>query len=466
MFDACSGPEIKNCLADINPVFTEHEGTRMENLLSEKQNGTIKILLIYMLIYYPLASLGIRYYMGISFVILCLMYSIIKSGMKINISRLTRQYLLMVFVMTIMYLLPNARWDIRSTGIQIFNFGLFMLFTLSYRTNKKEIAKVLKWLIIVAVVFSCYIIICKVYPAIYKDWILPHLSGLDKSKILQDMGRGYGVQIGGSSIYGDYIISCAAFAGFGYLTSGRYKKYRLKILLVEFLFLLAVVIEGRRGEAIAFICSFIVLFISTTDFINRRKLIGRLGVLFLLLFAVIIVFIVMFRHGMMTRFVSTFQKIISGKGTADISSGRFLLWQTALNKFIDSPIIGIGWGRFKDYIPAPYNTVLNNVHNTYLQFLCETGIVGTILLLVPIGYVFVCTLKHTRRLICNKNRDPIAYTANITSFGMQTFFGVINFLDPSFYSSLYCVMFALCIILEDYALKDEIRIRKEKCRYV
>ena len=58
---------------------------------------------------------------------------------------------------------------------------------------------------------------------------------------------------------------------------------------------------------------------------------------------------------------------------------RFMLWDTAWNLFVQSPIIGIGWGNFVgtygsyiSFIPAD----VFDVHNLYLQLLAETGIVG------------------------------------------------------------------------------------------
>jgi O-antigen ligase len=73
---------------------------------------------------------------------------------------------------------------------------------------------------------------------------------------------------------------------------------------------------------------------------------------------------------------------------------RMLYWSYATKRFLDSPILGMGWGRFNDvhveisgvkgvYYFATEGDVVNSVvqaHNSYLHMLCETGIVGLLLL--------------------------------------------------------------------------------------
>lgn len=98
------------------------------------------------------------------------------------------------------------------------------------------------------------------------------------------------------------------------------------------------------------------------------------------------------------------------------TSWRFVLWERALYMFKNSPIFGIGFGRFNDvYFPPVYNNNFNfenlnsfiglpkfisffmepnfifssaHAHNSYLQYLAETGIVGLGLLILFWVFVF------------------------------------------------------------------------------
>jgi O-antigen ligase len=60
--------------------------------------------------------------------------------------------------------------------------------------------------------------------------------------------------------------------------------------------------------------------------------------------------------------------------------GRIALWKGALLMFEDNPVKGVGINNFREVYMESYkqpNTVANShAHNTYLNFLAETGIIG------------------------------------------------------------------------------------------
>ena len=62
---------------------------------------------------------------------------------------------------------------------------------------------------------------------------------------------------------------------------------------------------------------------------------------------------------------------------------RMDMWEAAIAMFLDHPLFGIGWGAFKHVYPV-YNELIQeagivifHAHNMYLNFLAETGLVGT-----------------------------------------------------------------------------------------
>ena len=64
------------------------------------------------------------------------------------------------------------------------------------------------------------------------------------------------------------------------------------------------------------------------------------------------------------------------------AASRLLLWGTAWDLFVHSPVLGVGWGNFTE-LYGSYVTDFSwmpqgifAVHNIYLQFLAETGLVG------------------------------------------------------------------------------------------
>ena len=163
------------------------------------------------------------------------------------------------------------------------------------------------------------------------------------------------------------------------------------------------------------------------------------------------------------RYVTFVQRIISNiQGTdvqMDVTSGRTTLWKIALSFFIEHPILGIGWGHFKEYIPA-YMGDLNNVHNNYIQLLCETGVVGFLLVMVPLVLIFRETIKLIRVNKKRSNREPLLMALNTTSYGMQISFFVLSFLDPCLYKLLFWALFAIAAMFACCTENSMIDIRK------
>jgi O-antigen ligase len=68
-------------------------------------------------------------------------------------------------------------------------------------------------------------------------------------------------------------------------------------------------------------------------------------------------------------------------------ASRWELMKYAFAAFLDNPIIGVGVNNFSSYSGRRWGTWMPP-HNTYLQVMAETGIVGTIALLLVIFYTF------------------------------------------------------------------------------
>lgn len=84
----------------------------------------------------------------------------------------------------------------------------------------------------------------------------------------------------------------------------------------------------------------------------------------------------------------------------DVSSGRSELWAIAIKLFKDNPIFGIGAGRYVSLSGAG-----TNAHNTYLEILCELGVVGFTLFLIPLIYTLIKTIKDIRKTSGNKREE-------------------------------------------------------------
>lgn len=79
-------------------------------------------------------------------------------------------------------------------------------------------------------------------------------------------------------------------------------------------------------------------------------------------------------------------------------SDRTTLWSNAWRLYVRDPLtmlIGAGWGTVNDYTGLDLA-----VHNTFLTMLCDVGIVGTMIFMIPIIYASI-------KLLIKKNVFPV-----------------------------------------------------------
>ncbi len=125
----------------------------------------------------------------------------------------------------------------------------------------------------------------------------------------------------------------------------------------------------------------------------------------------------------LTPLLSRFGEMLQGRATGTILL-RFTLWKAALSGFLTSPITGIGIGNFRviDYIlpqlkfePVRYYLVGMSFHNVFLQYLCETGILGAGALVWLMSRTFV-TGKRIINLMTGSDDVAASMAAYICGF--------------------------------------------------
>ena len=136
------------------------------------------------------------------------------------------------------------------------------------------------------------------------------------------------------------------------------------------------------------------------------------------------------------------------EAVSNTSSPRYQIWQTALNMFMDSPIIGTGLGSFSQNLGNEgYATwTINNtfrVHNDLLELAVELGLVG-IFLFLSVVVSIIYSIFH----ILNKNAGEIhlfyylVFVALIGSFINLQFSFPYQMPVPILIFGLYCGLIA------------------------
>lgn len=181
--------------------------------------------------------------------------------------------------------------------------------------------------------------------------------------------------------------------------------------LLVVLFVFCVLLTGKRLHSIiALSLPFIVLFLSEKK-TNKNSF--KLFKIVLLLMVVGVVFVSKIDYFLQTdtfrRIAMTYTMAEQGE---DITAGRIGLFIEAWRAFQNYPIFGIGLGNF-----GSYAGVEHYVHCTYLQVLCEQGIIGIILF---VSALFM-SIRNTIKLL---KKDIYSLNFLKVSLGIQIFYAV------------------------------------------
>ena len=361
----------------------------------------------------------------------------------------------------------------------------------------KTVMKSFQAIHIIAVIFSIYTIIVKINPEIYWNNIFPYLGSYTQERALFLMPLGYGVPIGGSTSYGVYVITLALFVNFGHMfifKEKRVLKEMLFIIASNVLYITAILLVNRRSEVLALIGTLIVLFIIYIIPFGKKELKYRMisfGSTLLLMGCVVVLLAHMGHLGrysvtlevlippvnrsemIVTEDTATEDTVTEDTATedtvtedtipeinipkTDLSHGRFSLWKKGMSLFSENPVFGIGWMQFRQ----TDGTSEDYVHNTYIQWLCETGIVGFVLIIVPILIMLFINFRQCIQFIRNYKLIPFELRLiNFVALAAHGYFLALNFIDPTFYHLYFFVFYSYIIILADVALRNKVQSLK------
>ena len=421
-----------------------------------KSNRMLTVLSAYICIFYPLSDFGIGNIFGWAFLLGYWLFNVSTRRGKFHLSKYRLSYVWIALVVFVYFIMPNARNDAKSTQALVISIGIGVLYLLSARVDKGDVVRIMRIFVLVGILFSIFIILCRIFPNVYTNIILPKLRGVNTTEIIRLVRLGYGAHIANSITYGPYIISMAAFFVLGDILLKTHFYRRGIAYTIEILFIVAVLCEGRRSELVCLIIAcFVVYMISTPN--NAAIILKRLGVLFIILIIGVFLITFLVQHGYLTRFVNTFELLKGGLSTSDLNkltSSRYRLWESAWSLFKSNPVFGIGWSNFSENV----ETRVNNVHNCYLQFLCETGIVGFIAIMIPMIVQLIKSIKNFKQFVsCGLSNDRLIGNAIMLSVGMQVFFLLLYAMDPVFYKGYYHLLHIILILLSEYFVIYSVR---------
>ena len=302
-----------------------------------------------------------------------------------------------IFVIFFLYLLINSTvnyYDYHTVRISLgyLRFGLFSLGVFYFLEKKQEL---LKWLFYTFIFCFIILIFDGFYQYIFKYNI-------------------FNVQVGPSgrvsSLFGSELVLGSYLARlypiFLGLTFYLFKTKKKIILFVTFLFILTEILIFLSGERSAFFLNtlaaiFVTLMVRDFKFIRFISL----------TLSIILIFLITIYDDTAKKRIwdSTIDQIgINSKKINLFSIVHESHYLSAYKMFLDKKFLGIGVRNFRNFCSQPEyfgeheRSCSTHPHNTYIQILAETGLIGfAFIILILFYFIFKCVL-HFKGAIFQK----------------------------------------------------------------
>ncbi|MDO4467510.1 MAG: O-antigen ligase family protein [Bacillota bacterium] len=198
-----------------------------------------------------------------------------------------------------------------------------------------------------------------------------------------------------------FFIVSAIFVLFAFFLSEKAKWKKNLYLCATAFFFLTLMTIGKRAHLI--FASFILFVVYLCSQKNIKKSIkkGMWATLFILVAGTAVLILVPSSRQTILRIINSLND-----GGTDFSTGRINhIYPLAWRLFLNSPWIGNGFGYFTTYT----NNAYAGVHNDYLQWLCDYGIVGFVSYMAFTMASFY-TIYRIYRTMC---KNPMYYSVKV-----------------------------------------------------
>ena len=356
-------------------------------------------------------------------------------------------------IITLHFLLPGARRDEDT-----FAYVASMLICSSYvfaapgHTRNASLAAAAMYS--AAMTMAAFVVVFTLLPELFRQTVYPLLSVTARHYYDFFQPLGYGVSLGTYS-YTDYVLFLGIVICAADLASGRRTAVRIAVNGASISFmLLAMVFLGRRGELLAAVVAVALFVLALCSRRNRRIVLITGSILCIICGALVLAFLPeLAKIPVLYRYVETIQQILSG---IDFTAGRGALQRAAIRGFLSSPLFGVGWGQYLRLSAEvgmcdTDGNLIEDCHNIYLQFLCETGIVGTVLILIPVFYLMytACRMLHHAKSL----EDKTALRFASVSFLIQFFLLFLGLYDPSFQKVVFWCFYGVALMFLRAAMR-------------
>ena len=134
-----------------------------------------------------------------------------------------------------------------------------------------------------------------------------------------------------------------------------------------------------------------------------------------------------------------------------------MVYQNAIDLWNGNRIFGIGWGNFKYMVNKSLWYSGYDVHNCYLQILCENGLFGAIIFYI---LTIVSIFRFIRCVkIAGEYGNDYNYKLSLIVAYIQVFFIIYSFTEPILYEYTDYIIYFISINITNILLY---RLEKKK----
>jgi len=373
-------------------------------------------------------------------VVFALMFAVVKPIIKSNISLKFALHWLLAF-MVIMY----SYVFLYRSGTAIYDLLVLLsglIIVIAFSLDIKAYQGSIKYIKYLGLLFAIGVLFQRFIPTLYNLIIRLFPSGLQTAitSAVRTDGSGYR----GFTTNAGFCVNYLLIGILAIISDNiNREKWSIGSKTIIAMLMLATLFTGKRGPILFFVIALVFCYLIPARGKKKHTRFWRI----FLGFSVLIILFFTFEDALAD--IPIFREVINTingiSGGEDVTSGRTKLYAWAIQLFLNNPIKGVGWGYFRRTVVGEITirTTLD-VHNIYLQLLCETGIIGFLIFTT----IFISSWIATKNAYCNCVEETkelrLWKPALLFSFVFQTYFILYGLTGNPLYDQFYQIIYMFC----------------------
>lgn len=324
-------------------------------------------------------------------------------------------------------LVYNNQDFLHSTFMDYLVILIPIFFMVALAENDSWYSFFLKILIAQSAFYTFWTVLCAINANVYDSFILTFLRTYEPGMGRGNFTCGFTTHYSTNGMY----IALGTMVQLAKVLAYRERRVRIRVfdMLLLIYLLSGLLLCGKRGIILCVVIGFCAAYLFAKPKLDKP------AKLLILLFAVcVFVYVGSLLLPALLVFVERFQSQIS---SGDILTGRIDIWKEGWGAFLSSPILGHGWGwfRYNNSIGADFH-----VHNCYLQWLCELGIIFSLPLFWFVFRGFYRVVKGYRKIFIT-NLELSMDEAGIMTFVLMYYVYFLFFMiEGTAFYEMQCIL--------------------------